>query len=136
MRIAALILWVITALGGFVMLGTWIKHGGMRQQESHSTHFPAALILGHFLLAAAGLLVWIVFVVTDIKSLAWLRSSCSCRWPCSASPCSPAGSRPIGPASQRFRASRARHRHLRRNPPKVTCPFPSSSGTASLRLPP
>ena len=72
MRIAALILWVLTALGGFVMLGTWIKHGGMQQQESHSTRFPAALILGHFLLAAAGLLVWIVYVVTDIKSLAWV----------------------------------------------------------------
>jgi hypothetical protein len=54
------------------MLGTWIKHGGMRQQESHTTRFPAVLILGHFLLAAAGLLVWIVFVVTDIESLAWV----------------------------------------------------------------
>jgi hypothetical protein len=70
--IAALIVWIITALGGFVLLGTWIQRGGLRQQQSGVSHLPAPVVFGHFLLAAAGLVVWIVYVVTDTDALAWI----------------------------------------------------------------
>jgi hypothetical protein len=72
MDIAALIVWVITALGGFVLLGTWIQRGGLQQQRSGASRLPAPIVFGHFVLAAAGLVVWIVYVVTDAQALAWV----------------------------------------------------------------
>lgn len=68
MDIAALITWVITALGGFYMLGSWISHGGVRGGTSH---LPVPVIFGHFALAALGLVVWIVYVIADMEALAW-----------------------------------------------------------------
>lgn len=70
MDIAALILWILTAGGGFYLLVTWIAKGG-RQQPAGGSNFPPALIFGHFLLAAAGLVVWIIYVLTDKEALAW-----------------------------------------------------------------
>ncbi|HEV8554895.1 MAG TPA: hypothetical protein VGR06_00670 [Actinophytocola sp.] len=66
MGIAALITWLLTAAGGFVMLGVWVSKGGMR-----SSKFPPALIFGHFALAAIGLVLWIVYLITDAEGLAW-----------------------------------------------------------------
>jgi hypothetical protein len=71
MDIAALVTWLITAVGGFYMLGTWIARGGVRQQQTKTTSFPAPVIFGHFLLAAAGLVVWIVYLFADTTGLAW-----------------------------------------------------------------
>ena len=36
------------------------------------TRFPPALILGHFLLAAVGLVLWIIYLATDTEALAWV----------------------------------------------------------------
>ena len=72
MDIAALVAWVLTAGGGFVLLGRWIAAGGLRQQTGGPTRFPAALVFGHFLLAAAGLVLWIVYVAIDADSLPWV----------------------------------------------------------------
>ncbi|MGV4987458.1 DUF202 domain-containing protein [Streptomyces sp. NPDC001709] len=71
MDIAALVAWVVTALGGFVLLARWISRGGLRQQQTGTTRFPAPLVFGHFLLAAAGLVVWIVYLAADRTALAW-----------------------------------------------------------------
>ncbi|MGH3836659.1 MAG: hypothetical protein ACRDSF_13300 [Pseudonocardiaceae bacterium] len=70
--IAALVAWVITALGGFVMLGQWISRGGLRQQRSGATRFPAGLVFSHFGLAAGGLVVWIAYLLTGQARLAWV----------------------------------------------------------------
>lgn len=67
MTIAALIAWVVTAGGGFVLLGTWLARGGSR-----SSRFSPTLIFGHFALAAAGLVVWIIYVIADETLLAWI----------------------------------------------------------------
>lgn len=73
MDIAALIVWIITAVGGFGLLGTWIAKGGVRpQQAGAASRFPPALIFGHFLLAAAGLVLWLVYVATGTDALAWI----------------------------------------------------------------
>lgn len=69
MAVAALITWLITALGGFYMLGTWIAKGGTRSPRT--TRLPAPVIFGHFALAAAGLVVWIIFLIADKNALAW-----------------------------------------------------------------
>ncbi|MYS88822.1 MULTISPECIES: hypothetical protein [Streptomyces] len=71
MDIAALIAWVVTALGGFYLLGTWIQRGGIRQQQSGTSRLPAPVIFGHFALAAIGLVVWIIYVAADKDALAW-----------------------------------------------------------------
>jgi hypothetical protein len=71
MDIAALIAWVVTALGGFYMLGTWLSRGGLRQQQSGTSRLPAPVIFGHFALAALGLVAWIAYVILDKSALAW-----------------------------------------------------------------
>lgn len=71
MDIAALVAWIVTALGGFFLLVRWISGGGLRQQQTGATRFPAPLVFGHFLLAAAGLVVWIVYLAADRTALAW-----------------------------------------------------------------
>ena len=70
MAVAALVAWIITALGGFYLLGTWISHGGHRQPSA--SRFPPALIFGHFGLAATGLVLWIVYVALDSEGLTWI----------------------------------------------------------------
>jgi hypothetical protein len=72
MDVAALITWLATALGGLVLLGTWLTRGGVRQAQTGTSRFPPGLIFGHFLLAAVGLVLWIVFLASDESSgLAW-----------------------------------------------------------------
>ena len=72
MKWAALITWVLTAGGGFVLLAIWFARGGMRQGREPGARIRPALILSHFLLAATGLLIWIIYLVTDSDALAWI----------------------------------------------------------------
>jgi hypothetical protein len=72
MSIAALITWLITAGFGSFMLRTWIGHGGLRPTGGAATHFPPARVFSHLGLASAGLIVWIVYLVTDMSVLAWV----------------------------------------------------------------
>ena len=65
---AALITWVITAGGGFVLLAVWLQRGGMKQ----STGIRTARIMSHFLLAATGLVLWIVYIAVDKSALSWI----------------------------------------------------------------
>jgi hypothetical protein len=67
---AALVVWILTAAGGFIMLAIWFSKGGMQQREGGRIRPP--LILSHFLLAATGLVLWIVYVATDSSALAWI----------------------------------------------------------------
>jgi hypothetical protein len=70
MEWAALISWIVTAGGGFVLLAIWVSRGGMQQREGG--RIRPALILSHFGLAATGLVLWIVYVVNDSDTLAWI----------------------------------------------------------------
>jgi hypothetical protein len=71
MEWAALISWVLTAGGGFVLLAIWLRRGGMQQREAGSRIRPP-LILGHFGLAATGLVIWIIYLASDSDVLAWI----------------------------------------------------------------
>jgi hypothetical protein len=71
MKWAALITWVLTAGGGFVMLGVWLKNGGLAQSDQPGRRIRPILIFSHFALAAAGLVVWIIYIVADKDGLAW-----------------------------------------------------------------
>jgi hypothetical protein len=72
MKWAALISWAITAGGGFVLFAIWLARGGMRQQGAQGSRIRPPLILSHFLLAAGGLVLWIVYLLNDNDTLAWI----------------------------------------------------------------
>jgi manganese efflux pump family protein len=72
MKWAALIAWVLTAGGGFVLLTIWLARGGMQQQREGGSRIRPPLILSHFLLAAGGLVVWIIYLIADKDALAWI----------------------------------------------------------------
>ncbi|MFG1625574.1 hypothetical protein [Kribbella sp. NPDC049227] len=70
MGIAALVTWLITAVGGFYLLYTWISNGGPRKPST--SKFRPALIFSHFALAAIGLVLWIIYLIVDSDALAWV----------------------------------------------------------------
>ncbi|GAA2694925.1 hypothetical protein [Nonomuraea recticatena] len=70
MDIAAPITWVITALGGFSMLGIWIARGGARGGASRlpvpaERHFPVPVVAGHGL-AAVGTVVLVLLTALGL----------------------------------------------------------------------
>lgn len=70
MAIASVILWILTAGGGAFMLAKWVGGGGHR--EPTSSHLPPAAVFGHFALAAVGLVLWIIYAVTDNHPIGWV----------------------------------------------------------------
>jgi len=72
MKWAALIAWVLTAGGGFVLLSIWLARGGMRQGGQGASKIRPPLILSHFGLAATGLVLWIIYLANDSDTLAWI----------------------------------------------------------------
>ena len=72
MEWAALIAWVLTAGGGFILLGIWLSRGGLRQARERGSRIRPPLIFGHFLLAATGLVLWLIYLWKDSDALAWI----------------------------------------------------------------
>jgi hypothetical protein len=62
----------VTAGGGFVLLAIWLSRGGMQQGREPGSRIRPPLILGHFLLAATGLVIWIIYLASDSDALAWI----------------------------------------------------------------
>lgn len=67
--VSQLIAWALTAAGGFVLLARWVSRGGARR-PGHS-RFTPGLVFGHFILAALGLVVWILSLATGNRPLGW-----------------------------------------------------------------
>jgi hypothetical protein len=72
MKWAALITWILTAGGGFVLLAIWLARGGVRAAHDAGNRIRPPLIFSHFALAAGGLVLWIIYVVADTDALAWI----------------------------------------------------------------
>ena len=72
MKWAALIAWVLTAGGGFVLLSVWLREGGIARGREGGDRIRPPLIFSHFGLAATGLVLWIIYVATDTDALAWI----------------------------------------------------------------
>jgi hypothetical protein len=72
MKWAALITWVITALGGFGLLAIWLQRGGIKQTDQPGRRIRPPLIFSHLLLAASGLVLWIIYLANDKKGFAWV----------------------------------------------------------------
>jgi manganese efflux pump family protein len=83
LSVAALVAWLVTAAAGSYLLAGWLRHGGWRRRrapgrsgaedrgQGRAGGMPPAIILGHFSLAVAGLGLWIAFMASDVRALAW-----------------------------------------------------------------
>jgi len=71
MRAAALISWLVTASLGAFMLRAWIARGGPRAERAKAGGLPPQLIFGHAAAALGGLLLWVAFVSSGVRPLAW-----------------------------------------------------------------
>lgn len=72
LKLVALAVWAATACFGLYLLFVWLSHGGLRQQTTRITVFPAALIFAHPVLATTGLSFWIAYVLTNHLAFAWI----------------------------------------------------------------
>ncbi len=72
MKWAALTVWVITALGGFGLLGIWLQRGGLKQAGQPGRRIRTPLIFTHMLLAATGLVLWIIYLASGTRGFAWV----------------------------------------------------------------
>ena len=70
--IAALTTWLIDAVSGAYMLGTWVARGGMHQQLTTGDRLAPRVVFTHFGIATTGLLVWVSYLATRWVPLAWL----------------------------------------------------------------
>ncbi len=78
MGLAALIAWLLTAsIGGF-MLRTWVARGGLRRQRATGQGVPPPVVFGHASAALAGLTVWISYLISGWRPLAWIGVALVC----------------------------------------------------------
>jgi hypothetical protein len=71
MSVAALIAWIITAGSGSYLLASWLTSGGSFRRRPRGAAAPPAAIVTHFGLAAAGLTLWVVYLIVGRAVLAW-----------------------------------------------------------------
>jgi hypothetical protein len=71
MSLAALYIWMITILGGLLLLVIWIMEYDREFQSSAATRLPVPVISAHALLGMGGLILWIGYLLVDQERLAW-----------------------------------------------------------------
>jgi hypothetical protein len=68
---ATLLAWLDTAGSGACVLVRWISRGGTLRRRADATGSPPAVVIGHFGLALAGLVIWVGYVIAGLAALAW-----------------------------------------------------------------
>lgn len=71
MSVAALIIWFCTAAFGLILLTIWLIEYDRDFQRVAATRLPVPVIFLHALLAIAGLVVWVIYLIVDTGRLAW-----------------------------------------------------------------
>jgi hypothetical protein len=71
MRFATLLCWLFTASLGAFMLHTWLKRGGLQRERAKQGGLPPQLIFCHAAAAVTGLLIWVAFLASAARPLAW-----------------------------------------------------------------
>ena len=71
MSLAALFTWIVTASAGLYLLTIWLIEYDREFQSAAATRLPVPVISAHALLAVAGLVVWVAYLITDSPRLAW-----------------------------------------------------------------
>jgi hypothetical protein len=62
MKWAAVVTWFITIDGGLVLLGFWLRGGGLRRPYRRGPRIGPELIAVHFSLAGTAFALWIVYL--------------------------------------------------------------------------
>jgi hypothetical protein len=78
MGLAALIAWLLTASIGGYMLRTWVARGGLRRQRATGVGVPPGVVFGHASAALTGLAVWISYLSSGWRPLAWIAVALVC----------------------------------------------------------
>ena len=76
--LAALLAWLLTVGIGGYMLRTWIARGGLRRQRATGVGVPPAVVFGHAAAAVAGLVIWLSYLGSGWRPLAWLGVTMVC----------------------------------------------------------
>ena len=71
MPVIALITWIVTALGGLYLLAIWLIEYDPDFQRAAATRLPVPVVSGHVLFAVGGLVVWLLYLITDKDIFAW-----------------------------------------------------------------
>ena len=71
MPVVALITWIVTALGGLYLLAIWLIEYDPDFQRAAATRLPVPVVSGHVLFAVGGLVIWLIYLVTDEDVFAW-----------------------------------------------------------------
>src|SRR5229473_7927208 len=78
LAIAAVTAWVLTASIGVYMLRTWVARGGLRRQRATGVGVPPGVVFGHASAALVGLAVWISYLSSGWRPLAWIGVALVC----------------------------------------------------------
>ena len=70
--VATLIAWLLTMAAGGYMLLRFVTDGGLRRQRAAGDRARPAVVLTHFGLASAGLLLWVLYLATSWLAVAWV----------------------------------------------------------------
>ena len=70
MTVVALITWLTTAAAGLYLLAIWLIEYDREFQSAAATRLPVPVISTHVLLAISGLVVWVLYLITDVRQLA------------------------------------------------------------------
>lgn len=70
MDLMALTFWLLTAVGGFYMMGLTTRSGNTHSGATES-HLPSVVVFTHMALALAGLAVWALYMGYNDDYLAW-----------------------------------------------------------------
>jgi hypothetical protein len=68
---AALITWFAAILLGLFMLAVWLIENDVTDRVVAPSRLPVVIIFAHLSLAAAGLAMWVVYLVLGRKVFAW-----------------------------------------------------------------
>ena len=71
MGVAALISWFVTAFVGLYLLAVWLIENDVTHRGAVASRLPAPVILGHLLLALTGLVVWVLYLLSDEDTVGW-----------------------------------------------------------------
>lgn len=71
MGVAALLAWLVTAFGGLYLLAVWLIENDVSQRGAARSRLPGPVIFGHVLLAVTGLVVWVIYLLTDSETMGW-----------------------------------------------------------------
>lgn len=71
MGFATLITWFCAVLAGLYMLAVWLIENDVTSRGVAPSRLPVPVVFAHLTLAAAGLTLWVVFLVVQRRGFAW-----------------------------------------------------------------